>query len=87
MARGWESKSIEAQMDEAASARERRALRSLTPAEIDRQARRDRLLLSRARTLEALQGACDARYRGLLEKTLEHLDAQLKSIEDEAVEG
>ena len=58
-----------------------------TPAEIERNEKRDGLRLSRARTLEALQGACDPRYRGLLEKTLEHLDSQLKQIDDETTEA
>ena len=87
MARGWESKSVEAQMDEAEKARETRLRRPPTPAEIERNGKRDGLMLSRARTLEALQHTCDERYRALLEKTLEHLHAQLKQIEDESAEG
>jgi hypothetical protein len=86
MARGWESKSIEAQIDEAEKARETRLRRPPTPAEIERNAKRDGLMLSRARTLEALQHTCDERYRGLLERTLAHLDAQLKQIEDETLD-
>jgi hypothetical protein len=86
MARGWESKSIEAQMDQAEKARETRLRRPPTPAEIERNAKRDGLMLSRARTLEALQHTCDDRYRGLLEKTLEHLDTQLKQVENESAE-
>jgi hypothetical protein len=63
MARGWESKSVEDQMDAAESARAAAVKRKLTPEEAERQAARDGLMLSRARTLNALQGASDARYR------------------------
>jgi hypothetical protein len=37
--------------------------------------------MSRARTLNALQGACDARYRALLETTLAHIDDELKKLD------
>jgi hypothetical protein len=85
MARGWESKSVEDQMDAAESARASAAKRQLTPEEAERQAARDGLLLSRARTLNALQGACDARYRALLETTLAHVDEELKKLDAAAV--
>ena len=83
MARGWESKSIESQMEEAAQARETRARPAPTPEEAAQETRRAGLQPSRARTLEALQGASDPRYRSLLERTLAHLDAELQSLEGE----
>jgi hypothetical protein len=81
MARGWESKSVEDQMDAAEKARATAAKPALTPEEKERQVTRDGLLLSRARTLNALQGACDARYRSLLETTLAHVDEQLAQLD------
>jgi hypothetical protein len=81
MARGWESKSVEDQMDAAESARAAAAKPKLTPEEVERQAAREGLLMSRARTLNALQGACDARYRALLETTLAHVDEELKKLD------
>jgi hypothetical protein len=84
MARGWESKSVEDQMDAAESARAAAAKRTLTPEEAERQTVRDGLLMSRARTLTALQGACDARYRSLLETTLAHVDEELKKLDPAA---
>jgi hypothetical protein len=83
MARGWESKSVEDQMDAAEGARAA-AKPKLTPEEMERQTARDGLMLSRARTLNALQGACDARYRALLETTLAHVDEELKKLDDAA---
>jgi hypothetical protein len=84
MARGWESKSVEDQMHAAESARGTAAKRKLTPEEMERQAKRDGLLLSRTRTLNALQGACDARYKSLLETTLAHIDDELKQLDANA---
>ena len=81
MARGWESKSVEDQMDAADKARAAAPKPTLTPEEKERQTQREGLLLSRARTLNALQGACDARYRALLETTLAHVDEQLKQLD------
>jgi hypothetical protein len=81
MARGWESKSVEDQKEAAESARAATAKPKLTPEQRERQATRDGLLLSRVRTLNALQGACDARYRALLETTLAHVDEQLKQLD------
>jgi hypothetical protein len=81
MARGWESKSVEDQMDAAEVARAAAAKKKLTPEEMERQTKRDGLLLSRTRTLNALQGACDARYRTLLETTLAHIDQELKQLD------
>lgn len=81
MARGWESKSVEDQMDEAERTRRVAAKPSLTPEESERQAKKEGLLLSRTRTLNALQGSCDARYRALLERTLAHIDQELASLE------
>ena len=59
----------------------------LTPAEQERQTQREGLLLSRSRTLASLQGACDARYRALLERTLAHVEAELKKLDSEEGAG
>jgi len=61
MARGWESKSVEDQIGAAEAAKSDRAKPALTPAERDRQARRDGLLLSRARVVKELESTADAR--------------------------
>jgi pimeloyl-ACP methyl ester carboxylesterase len=43
-------------------------------------ARRATLALARAKALQDLQLACDSRHRALLERTLEHLDAELRVL-------
>ena len=81
MARGWESKSVEDQMATAEADRGRRAAPRLSSAERDRRARAAGLLLSRARIVRDLDAARDARYRALLQLTLEHVDAELQRVE------
>ncbi len=71
MARGWESKSIEAQMELAEGHQSAGA--RLT--EIDK--RREGLLLSRARVMRDLENTRNLRYRRMLEQALEHLDHEL----------
>lgn len=80
MARGWESKNVEDQIDAAEQAKQVAAKPALTPDAIERQSRREGLLLSRTRTLNGLQGTCDARYRALLERTLAHIDEELTEL-------
>lgn len=86
MARGWESKNVEDQIAEQEQARQARSRPSLSPAAQARRTQADGLKLSRARTLTQLQGACDPRYRALLETTLAHIDEELARLaaEDEA---
>jgi hypothetical protein len=81
MARGWESKSVEDQIGAAELARAERAGAELTAEARAVATRRQTLQLSRARTLQSLQAACNPLHRALLEATLESLDTELKSLE------
>jgi hypothetical protein len=80
MARGWESKSVEEQI----SAREVEApapvKKGPSPAEVERRAKRDQLLLARTRTITALQTTRDEGYREMLERALQHLDSELAGL-------
>jgi hypothetical protein len=75
MARGWESKSVEQQQEEAKSSSSRG--KQLTPEQIAERQRRRGLELSRQRILQQLQVACNPQHRGMLEAALADLDAQL----------
>jgi hypothetical protein len=75
MARGWESKSVEQQQEEAKSAQKKG--RALTPEQIAQEQHRQALELSRQRILQQLQVACNPQHRAMLEKALADLDAQL----------
>ena len=81
MARGWESKSVEDQIQERADKSSESSPKKLTPEEVQRRAKRDGILLVRTRTLTALQTACDRRYRAHLEQVLADLDQQLAALE------
>jgi hypothetical protein len=76
MARGWESKSVEQQQEEAAAAKTRGT--PLSAEQAAAQKRRQGLLLSRQRVLQQLEAAANPRHRQMLEAALADLDAQLK---------
>lgn len=79
MARGWESKSVEAQQDAAA---ERSAVkRDVSAEETVRRAERATLALARTRALSELQHACAAPHRAMLEQAIADLDRRIASLE------
>jgi hypothetical protein len=79
VARGWESKSVEAQIESANAAHGHPTVR-LTPeqAEIERQ--RDSLLLHRTRVLHDLSKCRDERYRKTLMEGLAFLEKRLAEL-------
>ena len=79
MARGWESKSVEAQQDEAS--RERTPKRQLSPSEQATAQRRAALELTRARTAADLERATAPQHRRMLERALAALDEQLRLLQ------
>jgi hypothetical protein len=78
MARGWESKSIESQQDDAA--RGKSVKPALTAAQREVLERRRTLELSRARLAADLSRATATPHRRMLEHALADLDAQLASL-------
>jgi hypothetical protein len=79
MARGWESKSIESQIESAESRREHRTA-EISPVEAEKRRQRQSLLLSRTRVLHDLEHASNPRYRQTLESALKHLDQKLADL-------
>jgi len=79
MARGWESKSVEAQID-SANAPHGSSRLSLTPAQIQMEKKRDGLLLHRTRVLRDMENCRDERYRKTLAEGLSFLEAQLTEL-------
>jgi hypothetical protein len=77
MARGWESKSIEAQQEEASR---KAAARPPSEAELLRRNKRRTLELARARAAEDLSRATAAPHRRMLEQALQALDDQLRNV-------
>ena len=80
MARGWESKSVESQIESAESRRGPRGAQ-LTPEEIRRVREKESLQLSRTRVLHDLESARNPRYRETLSAALKHLEEKLASLE------
>ncbi len=80
MARGWESKSVESQIESADSARHVGVNDRPDPEAVKLQYKRDSLTMSRTRVLHDLQTACNARYRAQLEAALSYLDQELAKL-------
>lgn len=78
MARGWESKSIESQQDDARAAAAKKP--ALTPEERVAQERRTGLELALARAQAELQAACQPAYRDMLRMKVEALRQQLVEL-------
>ena len=80
MARGWESKSIEAQIDEAESLRSADPENIPDPETLELIRKKETILLSRIRVVRDLKSAQNPRYKALLNKALRDLDAQLAAF-------
>lgn len=79
MARGWESKSIQSQI-ESANLRRGEAKPRLTREQIDLQRKLDSLLLHRTRVLSDLERCSEERYRKTLADGLAYLEQQLTAL-------
>ena len=79
MAKGWESKAVEGQVEDSQSQRNNKKTQ-LTVAQIEANRRRQVLLLSRARVADDLQSSSDSRYRDQLTRALADLDAQISRL-------
>jgi len=80
MARGWESKEVESQIEQA-EARRTAARNQISPEEAERKRQRESLELSRKRVLHDLEQASNPRYRSTLEAALKHLDQKMSELE------
>jgi len=80
MARGWESKGIEAQQDEAA-ARTTSGKPRLTKEAAARFREKESLRLSLRSVVEQLERSRDARHRALLERSVADLEQRLREID------
>lgn len=81
MARGWESKAVEAQQDAAQTPRTGKA--GLTREQAAKQTERATLMLARTRALADLQTACAPAHRAMLERAIADLDEKLARLEVE----
>jgi len=79
MARGWESKSVEAQQD--AAAERVQPAPPVSPQDAARKAQRATLMLARTRAMADLQLACAAAHRAMLEQAIADLDRRLAEFD------
>lgn len=80
MARGWESKSVEAQQEEAKQTSEpKRPV--LTPQQAAEKRQSEGLNLSRQRILQQLENSSNPRMRAMLESALADLDQRIKALQ------
>jgi hypothetical protein len=80
VARGWESKSVEDQISERAAEAKDSIKQKPSPFEIEQKSKKQGILLARTRTMTALEATQDDRYRELLQRTLDHLDSELRKL-------
>jgi hypothetical protein len=79
MARGWESKSVEAQIEESLSEPSRNAVPA-SAEELRSRNKKNDLVLSRKHVLRQLERSANDRYSELLRRTLADLDAQIAAL-------
>ena len=80
MARGWESKSVEAQIEETDSEIPGDPEQKASPEELQAIFKKKELALSRRHVLQQLEASSNERYAELLRRTLAGLDAELASL-------
>lgn len=77
MARGWESKSVESQIDQAAEDKTSNSNASLSDNEKKAKREREILLLARARVLQQIEASSNERYTESRRQALKELDEKL----------
>lgn len=80
MARGWESKSVEAQIEESHATRPPRAKQKLKAEQTQNRFKKADLLLSRSRVLQQMEHSTNERFNDLMRRTLADLDAQIAAL-------
>jgi hypothetical protein len=81
MARGWESKSVEAQIESAAGRKPAKRESKLSPTQVQTMRDRENLELSRTRVQRELASSTNPRYQEILRKGLADLEAKIAQLE------
>lgn len=81
MARGWESKAVEQQMEMTESKETESDLPQIDPEQQQRQRERESLELSRSRVQQELSAATHPRYRTSLEAALGYLEEKIANFD------
>lgn len=81
MAKGWESKSVEAQIEAAEIHVRRPQPQPLSSTQLELLRKRENLILSRTRVMRDLENSENPRYQAILQRALADLDAQIAALE------
>jgi len=84
MARGWESKSVESQIDEASQQQSNNSKVPLNDDERKTKREREILLLARARVLQQLESSPNERYSESRREALKELERKLHELMPES---
>ena len=80
VARGWESKSVESQIESFASDRRSPSEIEAKKGDLERQRQRESLQLSRTRVLHDIEQSHNPRHLKILKDSLDFLDAKLADL-------
>lgn len=80
MARGWESKDVESQVEASQAAEGTDGSKRKTADQVQREQERKGLQLSRKRVVHDLESATNPNHRKSLEAALAHLDKKLSEL-------
>lgn len=80
MARGWESKDVESQVEANKAPQQQKASGPKSPEQIQREQQRKDLQLSRTRVLNDLASATHPNHRKSLEAALAHLEEKIADL-------
>lgn len=82
MAKGWESKAVESQVQEFEEREQGSSRKQVSPADLELQRRKKVLILSRTRVQTELEHCENPRYRTQLTLALADIESQLASMKD-----
>lgn len=80
VARGWESKAVESQIESFDSDRRSASKVQLSPEQAELERRRQSLLLSRTRVLHDIEHSRNPRHIKILQESLAYLDSKLAEL-------
>lgn len=80
VARGWESKSVESQMEMAETDKAAQTAVRSSKEQIELQRKKESLELSRTRVVNDLAACRNPRYQTVLEAALAHLDSEIQAL-------
>ena len=84
MARGWESKSVEEQVQEHQQKKGENTTKQPTAEQLESHRKREVLLLSRSRVQKDLQASQNPRHRDQLNSALADLDSQIAALTEKS---